>query len=73
MDLVICPVLIFRSATDHVVPAASTAFVLSHASSEDISERVLENSFHVATMDRDKEQIFTESLAFFAKHSAKHP
>lgn len=73
MDLVICPVLIFRSATDHVVPAASTAFVLSHASSEDISERVLENSFHVATMDRDKEQIFTESLAFFAKHSAQHP
>jgi len=69
MDLVICPILLFRSATDHVVPAASTAFVLSHASSEDVAERVLENSYHVATMDRDKEQIFTESLAFFAKHS----
>lgn len=73
MDLVICPLLVFRSAADHVVPAASTAFVLSHASSEEITERVLENSYHVATMDRDKEQVFTESLEFFARHSSNVP
>lgn len=69
MDLVSCPLLVFRSAVDHVVPAASTAFVLSHVSSEEISERVLANSYHVATMDRDKAQIFSESLQFFAEHS----
>ncbi|MFZ0530701.1 MAG: alpha/beta fold hydrolase [Propionicimonas sp.] len=69
LDLVICPILVFRSATDHVVPASSTAFVLSHASSDEITERVLANSYHVATMDYDKDQIFTESLAFFARHS----
>jgi len=68
MDLVSCPLLVFRSATDHVVPAASTAFVLSHVSSDVITERILERSYHVATMDRDKEQIFTESLQFFAEH-----
>ena len=70
LDLVSCPLLVFRSAVDHVVPAASTAFVLSHVSSDEITERVLERSYHVATMDRDKEQIFTESLQFFAEHSA---
>ncbi|HEY3339682.1 MAG TPA: alpha/beta fold hydrolase [Propionicimonas sp.] len=69
LDLVHCPLLVFRSATDHVVPAASTAFVLSHVSSDVITERILERSYHVATMDRDKEQIFTESLQFFAEHS----
>lgn len=69
LDLVNCPLLVFRSTTDHVVPAASTAFVLSHVSSDDISERVLERSYHVATMDHDKEQIFRESLDFFAAHS----
>ena len=69
LDLVGCPLLVFRSANDHVVPAASTAFVLSHVSSEEITERVLERSYHVATMDYDKEQIFRESLEFFAKHS----
>lgn len=69
LDLVHCPLLVFRSATDHVVPAASTAFVISHVSSDVITERILERSYHVATMDRDKEQIFTESLQFFAEHS----
>ena len=69
LDLVSCPLLVFRSASDHVVPAASTAFVLSHVSSDVITERILERSYHVATMDRDKEQVFTESLQFFAEHS----
>nr|WP_300148770.1 alpha/beta fold hydrolase [Propionicimonas sp.] len=69
LDLVSCPVLVFRSATDHVVPAASTAFVLSHISSDEITERVLSRSYHVATMDHDREQIFRESLEFFAQHS----
>lgn len=70
LDLVHCPLLVFRSKVDHVVPAASTAFVLSHVSSESITERVLLNSYHVATMDRDKGKIFSESLEFFAEHSA---
>lgn len=69
LDLVHCPVLLFRSVEDHVVPAASSAFVLSHISSEQITEQVLTNSYHVATMDHDREQIFTESLGFFAAHS----
>ena len=69
LDLVSCPLLVFRSATDHVVPAASTAFVLSHVSSDEITERVLDRSYHVATMDYDKEQIFSEWLEFFARHS----
>jgi carboxylesterase len=69
LDLVGCPLLVFRSSTDHVVPAASTAFVLSHVSSDDIAERVLTRSYHVATMDHDREQIFRESLEFFARHS----
>jgi carboxylesterase len=70
LDLVSCPLLVFRSATDHVVPAASTALVLRHVSSDEITERVLPRSYHVATMDHDKEQIFRESLEFFTRHSA---
>jgi carboxylesterase len=60
---------VFRSAADHVVPAASTAFIASHVSSGEVTERVLERSYHVATMDHDREQIFTESLAFLARLS----
>lgn len=69
LDLVHCPVLVFRSAQDNVVPAASTALVLSHISSADVTERVLPRSRHVATMDYDKEDLFRESLEFIARHS----
>jgi len=70
LDLVTCPVLVFRSAEDHVVPRKSTRFILSHVSSADITEQVLTRSYHVATMDYDKQTIIDESLAFLAKHSA---
>ncbi|MEA4943303.1 MAG: alpha/beta fold hydrolase [Propionicimonas sp.] len=69
LDLVICPTLIFRSAVDHVVPAASTQFILNHISSEEITEQVLTRSYHVATMDYDAEQIVTGTLNFIAAHS----
>lgn len=69
LDLVECPVLLFRSAVDHVVPAKSSAFVLSHISSDEHTERVLDRSHHVATMDYDKAEIFSGSLDFFARHS----
>ena len=70
LDLVTCPVLVFRSAQDHVVPRASTRFILGHVSSADITEQVLTRSYHVATMDYDKQTIFDESLKFFAAHTA---
>lgn len=70
LDLVACPLLMFRSAVDHVVPDSSKDFILAHVSSDEITERVLPRSFHVATMDYDREQIFTESLEFLARHTA---
>ena len=69
LDLVTCPLLLFRSATDHVVPAASSRTILGHISSDEATEHVLTRSYHVATMDYDKQTIFDESLNFFAKHS----
>jgi carboxylesterase len=70
LDLVTCPLLLFRSATDHVVPAASERTILTHVSSACITERLLERSYHVATMDYDKQAIFSETLAFLETHSA---
>lgn len=69
LDLVHCPLLMFRSATDHVVPASSKDFILKHVSSQVIIERVLQRSYHVATMDYEREQIFAETLEFLAEHS----
>ncbi|MFE6198706.1 alpha/beta hydrolase [Streptomyces sp. NPDC057838] len=61
------PVLLLRSPQDHVVPPADSARVLSRISSTDVTEVVLEQSYHVATLDHDADRIHEESLAFIGR------
>jgi carboxylesterase len=61
---VTAPLLVFRSAEDHVVEPASTALLLARASSTDVTEVVLEDSYHVATLDNDAPRIFAGSAAW---------
>ncbi|WP_405580529.1 alpha/beta hydrolase [Streptomyces sp. NBC_01190] len=64
------PLLLLRSRVDHVVDPANSAVVLSRVSSTDVTERVLERSYHVATLDHDAPQIFAESYDFVQRLSA---
>ena len=62
-----CPVLVYRSAEDHVVEPVSGRALLEgcvHA-----EERVLHESYHVATLDNDAPAIFDGSLAFVRSHA----
>ncbi|HEX8970484.1 alpha/beta hydrolase [Oryzihumus sp.] len=61
------PVLLLHSPQDHVVPASSSALVLGKISSEDVQEILLENSYHVATLDNDAPLIFAESVKFIER------
>jgi carboxylesterase len=61
------PLLLLRSVRDHVVPAADPARILSRVSSTDVTEILLEQSYHVATLDHDADRIFEESLAFIGR------
>jgi carboxylesterase len=61
------PVLLLRSVEDHIVPASSSALILSRISSRDVAEILLEDSFHVATIDNDSERIFEESVKFIER------
>jgi carboxylesterase len=61
-----CPVLIMTSASDHVVPPVSSEVLAEHVSGP--VERVrLENSFHVATLDHDREAIERRAVDFVRK------
>ncbi|MCZ4499583.1 MAG: alpha/beta hydrolase fold protein [Marmoricola sp.] len=64
------PVLLFRSADDHVVDPSSARIILAGISSTDATERVLTESYHVATMDNDAPQIFAESVDFVRRVTA---
>lgn len=62
-----CPVLAYRSKDDHVVEPVSGRLLLegiAHA-----EERVLLDSFHVATLDNDAPVIFDGSLEFVRAHA----
>ncbi len=61
------PVLLFTSRTDHVVPPISWQTFLKHVGSDDVTQVMLENSYHVATMDNDAELIFDDSVRFFQR------
>ncbi len=64
------PLLLMHSPEDHVVPAADSARILARVSSRDVTERLLENSYHVATLDHDAPTIFEETHAFIGRLSA---
>lgn len=62
------PLLLMYSAVDHVVPTATNAATIrARVSSTDYTEIVLEDSYHVATLDHDAERIEKESLAFVSR------
>ncbi len=58
------PILLFRSAEDHVVDPSSARIIQSKVSSRDVTEQILQNSYHVATLDNDAPTIFAESVEF---------
>jgi carboxylesterase len=64
-----CPVLLYRSSIDHVVDPSSARIILSGVGSTDTREEILENSYHVATLDNDAERIFEGSAAFVERVS----
>jgi len=58
------PVLMFRSVEDHVVEPLSGQLLVRGATATTVREVLLENSYHVATMDHDAQTIFDGSVDF---------
>jgi len=65
------PLLVFRSRVDHVVEPVNTRIVLGSVASQDTTERVLENSYHVATLDNDAPEIFATSAEWISARSGR--
>jgi carboxylesterase len=63
LDQVTCPVLLFTSVQDHVVDNISSQKLVERAKGP-VEQVVLERSFHVATLDWDKDEIEARTVAF---------
>jgi len=65
---VMCPTLVVQSRDDHIVVPDNAPFIIENIGAEDKRLLWLENSYHVATLDHDKELIARETLKFFQDH-----
>jgi len=59
---VTAPTIVFHSAEDHVVEPVNSTILLAGLGSTDTTEVLLEDSYHVATLDNDAPTIFSGSV-----------
>lgn len=62
------PTLVLSSPEDHLVPAASSGEILARIGSTQREMLLLKNSYHVATIDFDKDLINESVRQFFKRH-----
>jgi carboxylesterase len=61
-----CPILLFTSTQDHVVPPTSSDYLAAGVSGP-VDRVTLERSYHVATLDYDAPEIEAGAVDFLAK------
>jgi carboxylesterase len=66
------PILLLRSRVDHVVEPMSARLLIAGATATTVREVILEDSFHVATLDNDAPLIFRSSVEFVESLRATH-
>ncbi|GEN52560.1 alpha/beta hydrolase [Halobacillus faecis] len=69
LDEIHCPIMIFVSDEDHVVPPHNSEVIFESVFSEHKEIIHLENSYHVATLDHDKDMIIERTLEFFQMYT----
>ncbi|MFC0472647.1 alpha/beta hydrolase [Halalkalibacter kiskunsagensis] len=67
------PVLCFKSIEDHVVPPGNTDFILKQVQSNQKEVYTLKNSYHVASLDYEKETIVREVNRLIKKQLKSNP
>jgi carboxylesterase len=62
-----CPTLVIHSREDHLVPVANAKRIAANVSSDDVRLLWLNNSYHVSTLDNDKDLILRRAGDFFTE------
>jgi carboxylesterase len=62
-----CPTLVIHSREDHLVSMANAKRIAASVSSDDVRLLWLNNSYHVSTLDNDKELILQRAGDFFTE------
>lgn len=65
------PTLIFTSRQDHVVHPSNSSYYMEHLGSTDTEQVMLDRSYHVATLDYDRELIFERSAKWIEARTSR--
>jgi carboxylesterase len=68
LPAITCPALVLQCTEDHVVPPENGPHILERLGSQDKQLVWLENSYHVATLDYDKDRIAGLTVRFIREH-----
>lgn len=69
LQAITAPVLVIQSREDHVVPPENGPYILDRLGSRDKELLRLDNSYHVATLDNDKDLIAERTVRFIREHA----
>ncbi len=61
------PLFVAHSSQDHTIPLRNVDYLLRRVRSTYIEKMLVHDSYHVLTVDRDREHIFARILLFIAK------
>ena len=69
LPAVTAPILVMHGRQDHTVLPYNAELIYDSVASTDKELVWLEDSYHVITLDRDREQVFDRTYRFIAEHS----
>lgn len=71
LDQVVAPVMLLRSARDNVLPRSSADTLEERLRPGQLTQVLLENSLHVATLDYDADKITRQTLEFLHEQAPR--
>ena len=70
---IVCPTLVIHSREDHLVSMANAKKIAASVASDDVRLLWLDNSYHVSTLDNDKDLIVERAGEFFTHYARSVP
>jgi len=67
---VVAPTLLLHAREDEVASPRSAEFVAQNVGSGEVRKVLFDDSYHMLTLDNDKDAVVDETLAFFERHGA---
>ncbi len=71
MSRITAPAIIIHAEEDEVASPRSAHYIAQHIGSATVETVMLNNSYHMITVDNDREQVASETIRFFAQARAE--